>query len=382
MLVYSFYETDNRVIRYAETLAKRGDQVDVIALRKKGQPYCEVMNGVQVFRIQERVKNEKRNLDYLTRLMRFFFLSGALVTRKHLENPYDLIHVHSVPDFEVFAALVPKMFGAKIILDIHDIVPEFYASKFEEGSGSIFFKLLLLIEKLSARFSNHVIISNHLWWETLVKRSVSAEKCTVILNYPDPDIFYRREKHDNGNKTVILYPGTLNWHQGLDVAVRAFGGIRERVPSAELHIYGEGVSKEYLAGLIGELGLKDRVFLRDPLPIRDIASVMADADIGIVPKRNDSFGNEAFSTKILEFMSLGVPVVISSTRIDRRYFNDSVVRFFESGNVEDLAAALEATIKDKGYRQELAERGLDFVKQFNWKDRKEVYLDIVWSLLH
>lgn len=382
MLVYSFYETDNRVIRYAETLAKRGDQVDVIALRKKGQPYCEVTNGVRVFRIQERVKNEKRNLDYLTRLMRFFFLSGALVTRKHLENPYDLIHVHSVPDFEVFAALVPKMSGAKIILDIHDIVPEFYASKFEEGSGSIFFKLLLLIEKLSARFSNHVIISNHLWWETLVKRSVSAEKCTVILNYPDPDIFYRREKHDNGNKTVILYPGTLNWHQGLDVAVRAFGGIRERVPSAELHIYGEGVSKEYLAGLIGELGLKDRVFLRDPLPIREIASVMADADIGIVPKRNDSFGNEAFSTKILEFMSLGVPVVISSTTIDRRYFNDSVVRFFESGNVEDLAAALEATIKDKGYRQELAERGLDFVKQFNWKDRKEVYLDIVWSLLH
>lgn len=381
MLVYSFYETDNRVIRYAETLAKRGDQVDVIALRKKGQPYTEVLNGVRVFRVQEREKNEKKSLDYLARLSRFFFRSGVLVTKKHLQAPYDLIHVHSVPDFEVFAALVPKLLGAKIILDIHDIVPEFYASKFKRSSSSIFFKPLVLIEKLSIRFSDHVIISNHLWWETLVKRSVSPEKCTAILNYPDPDIFYRRKKKSKGNKTVILYPGTLNWHQGLDVAVRAFGKIKERVPSAEFHIYGEGPSKEYLAGLIDELGLKDRVFLRDPLPIRDIASVMANADIGIVPKRNDSFGNEAFSTKILEFMSLGIPVVISSTRIDRHYFNDTVVRFFESGNVEDLAAALETTIEDKNYRQELAKRGLDFAKQFNWKSRKEVYLDIVRSLL-
>ena len=139
MLVYSFYETDNRVIRYAETLAKRGDQVDVIALRKKGQPYTEVLNGVRVFRVQEREKNEKKSLDYLARLSRFFFRSGVLVTKKHLQAPYDLIHVHSVPDFEVFAALVPKLLGAKIILDIHDIVPEFYASKFKRHS-SIFFK--------------------------------------------------------------------------------------------------------------------------------------------------------------------------------------------------------------------------------------------------
>jgi hypothetical protein len=153
MLVYSFYETDNRVIRYAETLAKCGDQVDVIALRKKGQPDSEVLNGVMVFRIQEREKNEKKSLDYLARLIRFFFRSAVLVTKRHLEKPYDLIHVHSVPDFEVFAALLPKMLGAKIVLDIHDIVPEFYVSKFKGSSSPFFFKLLILIEKLSARFS-------------------------------------------------------------------------------------------------------------------------------------------------------------------------------------------------------------------------------------
>ncbi len=381
MLVYSFYESDNRVIRYAETLAKRGDRVDVIALRRDGQPYTEILNGVRVFRVQSRVKNEKRAFDYLARLTRFFFRSAVVVSKLHLKNRYDLVHVHSVPDFEVFAALLPKCTGAKVILDIHDIVPEFYASKFKGGSNSALFKLLVLIEKMSIAFSDHVIISNHLWRETLVERSVSPEKCTVVLNYPDPDIFYTRRKKSHGNRTILVYPGTLNWHQGLDVAVRAFDLIKNRVPLAELHIYGEGQSREFLAGLIDELGLSGRVFLDAPLPIRDIASVMADADIGIVPKRNDGFGNEAFSTKILEFMTLGVPVVISSTRVDRYYFNDSVVRFFKSGDVEDLAATLEETIKDGNGRKELGKNALAFSRQFNWKTKKDVYLDLVRSLL-
>src|SRR5437870_12487314 len=38
MLAYSFYEGDTRILQYATALAKRGDVVDVIALRRKGQP--------------------------------------------------------------------------------------------------------------------------------------------------------------------------------------------------------------------------------------------------------------------------------------------------------------------------------------------------------
>jgi glycosyltransferase involved in cell wall biosynthesis len=259
-------------------------------------------------------------------------------------------------------------------------VPEFYVGKFGGSSSSMFFKLLVLVEKLSIWSSDHVIISNHLWHKTLVNRSVSPDKCTVILNYPDSNIFYRREKNDKGNKTVILYPGSLNWHQGLDVAVRAFGRIKERVPSAEFHIYGEGASKEYLAGLIGELELKDRVFLRDTLPIRTIASIMADADIGIVPKRSNSFGNEAFSTKVLEFMSLGVPVLASSTRIDRFYFNDDVVHFFNAQDEDDLAEKLLFLLKNESFRKTLSANALAFARDFSWDLKKKAYLGLVDSL--
>jgi len=127
-------------MRYAEALAQRGDQVDAIALRRKGDKKKEILNGVTVYRIQERELNETGKLDYLLRLLRFLFASAWLLTKNHLSKRYALIHVHSVPDFEVFSALIPKILGAKVILDVHDIVPEFFASKFSKGEKTWLFK--------------------------------------------------------------------------------------------------------------------------------------------------------------------------------------------------------------------------------------------------
>ena len=127
MLAYSFYTFDNRVRRYAETLARRGDDVEVIALRYTGRPAMEVINSVRVFQIQRREKNERRRVSYFLRIVLFFVRSMVFLTRRHLRKPYDLLHVHSIPDFLVFAAWLPKLLGAKIILDIHDLLPEYYA---------------------------------------------------------------------------------------------------------------------------------------------------------------------------------------------------------------------------------------------------------------
>ena len=302
MLSYSFYESDNRVIRYAEALAERGERVDVIALRKEGQADFEVMNGVNVYRVQERILDEKGKFSYISRLLRFLYKSSVFVSRQHLREPYELVHVHTVPDFEVFAGFLPKLSGASLILDIHDILPEFYASKFKCGPKSPIFKILTIIEKASAGFSDHIIISNHLWAEKVAVRSAKKDKCTVILNYPDLGIFYPRLKKCKDGKVIFLYPGTLNWHQGLDIAIQAFSSIKDKIPEAEFHIYGRGSETNLLQEMIVSLDLTDRVIQRPSVPISKIADVMANADIGLVPKRNDIFGAEAFSTKILEFM--------------------------------------------------------------------------------
>src|SRR5208282_729655 len=121
MITYSFYESDTRVMQYANALVKRGDTVDILSLGRPGQAKFEIINGVNVYRIQTRIVNERGRFAYLYRILRFLASSGAALTRKHLAKRYQLVHVHSVPDFLVFAAIVPRVMGTPVILDIHDV---------------------------------------------------------------------------------------------------------------------------------------------------------------------------------------------------------------------------------------------------------------------
>jgi glycosyltransferase involved in cell wall biosynthesis len=377
MPVYAFYENDNRVRRYAETLVARGDVVEIIALRRPHQSVEEVIRGVRVFRIQRRKRNERGRLSYMFRLLLFFFRSALFLSWRHLRNPYQLVHVHSIPDFEVFAALLPKMTGCKVILDIHDIVPEFYASKFEVSEHSLLFRALLVTERWAASFADHVIIANDIWRETLVSRSVPAARCTVILNWPDSTIFCRAGRVRPDSKFVMLYPGTLNRHQGIDIAIRSLALIKDVVPEVEFHIYGEGSDRDNLERLVNDLSLQGRVLLRDSVPLLEVPRLIENADLGIVPKRKDCFANEAFSTKILEFMSMGVPVIVSDTKIDKYYFDDSVVKFFRGQDERDLADRMIEMIRNSELRERQATNALKFVANKGWDVKKAEYLDLV-----
>jgi glycosyltransferase involved in cell wall biosynthesis len=360
MVTHSYFLSDARVSRYAETLAQRGDHVDVLALRRSPEvPAKATLGNIDLFRLQPRYgKTEKSRLSHLLPVVRFLVTSSFWLLREHRRRPYDLLHIHNVPDFLVFAAWYPKLTGARVILDIHDIVPEFYASKFGAHQHSAAIYLLKVIERVSARFADHVIISNHLWRDTYVSRNHLNGKCSVFINNVDSRIFCPRPRTRNDGKIIVLFPGGLQWHQGLDLAIRAFRKVRTQLPNAEFHIYGDGNMKDDLLKLAAELGLSDAVRIFKPLPVRQVAEIMANADLGVVPKRADSFGNEAYSTKIMEFMSLGIPTVVSSTKIDRFYFDDSVVRFFESGNVEALSDTMLEVIRDRQLRRRLAANGL------------------------
>jgi glycosyltransferase involved in cell wall biosynthesis len=382
MVTHSFYESDNRVTRYAEALAARGDHVDVFALRRSPEmPEQERIQGVNVFRIQDRFsKSERSRFSYLWPLLRFLKVSAARVTHSHASDRYDLLHIHNVPDFLVFAAWYPKLTGAKVILDIHDIVPEFFGSKFAIPSNGIILKLLRGMERMSAAFANHIIIANHLWLDKYAKRTRSSDRCTAFVNNVDSNVFVPESAKRSDGKLIVLFPGGLQWHQGVDIALRAFSKVRKELPNVEFHIYGDGSEKESLVALADDLKLNGSVRFFKPTSVREIAAIMAQADLGVVPKRADSFGNEAYSTKIMEFMAVGVPVVVSNTKVDRYYFDDTVVRFFESGDPEALAQKMLELLRNPVLRREMTARASEYAARNSWQRRKSDYLEIVDSI--
>jgi glycosyltransferase involved in cell wall biosynthesis len=379
-VAYTFYESDNRVRRYAEALAERGNSVEVMALRRNGESAHAVSNGVRVDRLQRRQVTEGSAATYLAKILMFFARAMAVMSARHARRPYDVVHVHNVPDFLVFAAWLPKLTGARIILDIHDILPELYGDKFHMPQDSWTFRSMRWIERKSTRFADHVIVAGDLWRDKLLQRAaLKPEQCTTLLNHPDRRLFKpmaERERRRDG-KFIVLYPGTLNHHQGVDLAVKAFALVRHRMPNAELHIYGEGPARQGIASLIEETRIQDSVKLKAPVSIEAIARVMSSADLGVIPKRAEGFGNEAFSTKSLEFMACGVPVVMARTQVDSRHFDDSVVRFFEAGVPEALADALLRDYDRPEERLARAMRASSLVAQIDWAAKLPCYLQIV-----
>lgn len=384
MVAYAFYESDTRILQYATALAQRGDSVDVIALRRdKSFPTFEVLHGVNVFRIQYRTVNEKGLFAYANRIARFFLRATWRLYRNQSHHPYDAVHVHNVPDFLVFTALSSKWKRRPVILDIHDLLPEFFASKFKIQHDSFLFKLLTFIEKCSAACATHVIIANDIWRDRLVARSSRAAKCSVVRNRPDLGIFQAESaQKKRSDKFILTYPGSLNWHQGLDIAIRAFASVANRMPDAEFHIYGEGSARPSLMELTSQLGMQDRILFHDFLSSRAIAKVMAATNLAIEPKRaNSAFSNEALSTKILEFMSLGVPVIACRTKIHAYYYDDSIIQYYDNDDEKELAEQMLRLKNDPILRARLVANAQIYVRNNTWDARKHEYLELIDSLV-
>ncbi len=381
MVAYTFYENDMRVRRYAETLSKNGFEVFVVSLRQKSQKKFEILNNVKIYRIQKRQVNERSKLQYLLRIIEFLFRSTIFITKESIKNKIDIIHVHSVPDFEVFSAIFAKLRNSIIILDIHDIVPEFYASKFKVKNSSSTIKLLKIIEYLSCCISDYVIIANDIWKNKLVKRSVQESKCTAFINYPDTRLFGERKNYSS-DKFTFLYPGTLNWHQGLDIAINAFEIAQKKFSNnVEFCIYGEGPSKEKLIESVKGKKLESKIKFYNSVSIEEIAKIMSEADVGVIPKRNDPFGGDAFSTKSLEFMAAGIPVLMSKTRIDNYYFNNKEVLFFNPEDEKDLSEKMIQIANNSQLREKLVKNGKELSRKLSWDNYQNQYLKIISNLL-
>ena len=200
------------------------------------------------------------------------------------------------------------------------------------------------------------------------------------MNLPDETIFAERDppRKQPGDRFVIVYHGTLARRLGLDVAVRAVAELRKSIPCLELRIIGAGEERQRLVELTSELRLGDVVRFSDGyVPVTQIPAMIKDADIGVIPLRISSGTDIMLPTKLLEYVSMGIPCVVPRTGTICRYFDDDMVEFFEAENVGALASAIRRLYDDPVRRESLArEATARFGRAHRWGTHKQVYLDL------
>ena len=232
MIAYSIFPYDARIRRESETLAKQGHKVSFLVLSENGRPARYKANGVNVIEIGTRKYRGKRVFSYIFSYIRFLVLAFLACTRLFLKGQVDVIHVHNMPDFLVFAAIVPRFFRKKLILDIHDSMPETYSGKFGRLSRALY-NLLCLEERFCSRFAHKVVCVNDVQREVLLKRGIPREKITVLLNVPDPMIFkfISRRGHPSDAAKLgfnLVYHGTIDRMLGIDLAIETVSRLKEK----------------------------------------------------------------------------------------------------------------------------------------------------------
>jgi glycosyltransferase involved in cell wall biosynthesis len=376
MIAYTDYRFDARVRREAEALAAHASYaVHVLARRERNQEKNRTyeLNGVTVEELPIAKYTGTSLLRFGVAYFWFFFLAFIACTSRFLKHRTDIIHVHNMPDFLVFAAVIPRLFGKKLVLDIHDTVPEHYRSKFETSTSRFVYRLLCLEERISCAFAHRLICVNHVQREVLLKRGISPQKITVLLNVPDNRIFSPQQTHTaiaDGESFRLCYHGTLASRLGIDLVLEAMARLAKDGVNVEFHMLGFG-TPDYLEGLLRlrrELGLESRVFCNfNGVAIDELPGILAGMHLGVVPMRRNTATDLALPVKMLEYISLGIPVVVPRLTAIEHYFGDGMVCYFEPDDVTSLADALLKLYRDPQRREAQALKAKSFLETYGWE---------------
>jgi glycosyltransferase involved in cell wall biosynthesis len=369
MIAYTNYLSDARPRREAETLVRRGDQVDFIALGEKDRPAIETVEGVRLFRVKQIKYRGASGASYLLSYLRFLCAVTARLAGLYRKERYDVVYVHTMPDLLVLAALIPKLFGARVVLNLHDMMPELYMSKFGISEKHPLIRFLAFQEQVSIRLADRAIAVHDPHRDVLCRRGTPKGKITVLPNVPDPRIFRKNVPAASAAGTFrIVYHGTIARRLGLDLAVSAFAKAAPSCPSARLEIFGDGDAGDELEAQIQASGVAEKIaFSRKMFRVEDISAMIQGASVGIICNRRDLATEYMLPVKLLEYVQLGIPAIAPRLMTIEYYFDGNQVEYYEAGDVDALAAAICALYADAEKRAELTRQGNEFARHFNWE---------------
>jgi glycosyltransferase involved in cell wall biosynthesis len=384
MIAYTSYPFDNRVRREAETLAAQGRYDVMLLVPKDGAvPKTYSLDGVTVKEHNMRQYQGKSKINYMLSYCLFVFLASFSFSKLFFLRKLDIIHVHNMPDFLVFAAILPRMFGTKMILDVHDSMPETYAAKFNHGSGNLLFRIMCLEEALCCRIAHRVICVNHTQRDVLVARGIDPRKIEISINVPDHNRFRAREVKTADMAAApcrMVYHGTLVKRLGVDLIIRAVARLVQKCPDLEFHLYGGGDDKEEFKKLSIELNLQKVVFFHKGVPLDELVKIIADMDIGIVGNRKNIATALMLPVKMLEYVALEIPVITPRLKAIQYYFKDDMVCFYDSEDIDSMAQAIETLYFDSEQRRAKAHQAKQFLKQYGWEIHQKDLLRLYDSL--
>jgi glycosyltransferase involved in cell wall biosynthesis len=374
MVVHKGYPLgEPRVRRQAESAARQGWSVTVLCLRDGNEPLREEVDGVQVRRVPI---GHRRDMTIVGLLREYGLFWVAVLAFCCTCVRYDSVVVANPPDFLVFATLPLRFRGARILLDVHDLMTDLFESRMGTSTNTWRSRLLSLLERLSMRTSDLVLTVHEPYAEEIRVRTRNTVDVRIVMNSAD-ERFFKPRSSDAVEPPVIAYHGSVLERYGVVDLLNAFSIVHGRIPEATLAVLGDGDALDQVRAEVRRLNLQDSVVLPGKmLPVEAIVEFLQTAHLGVIPNRPDDAMNRfALSTKLFEYVATGVPVVAAKLPTIAAHFSEEELAFFAPGQVSEMAERIAETLKNPAMADERARRALArYEAQYSWQRQRAVFL--------
>jgi glycosyltransferase involved in cell wall biosynthesis len=382
VVVHASVPGDPRIRRQADALVAAGYEVDVFALRDPGQPAEESGDGLRVLRLPVRRRFESF-AGHLVEYLAFTGAVGLRLTREHRRRRYAVVQVATLPDFLAFAASALKLTGVPLLLDLHEDMPAFFDDRFRSPALRPLRPLIGGVSRASAAMADAIITVHEPLRQLSLARGIPPGKVTVVMNSADDGVFdpsrHPRRPFMEDGELRMIHHSSLQRIYGLPVAVEALARLAGEV-EARLEVYGDGPYRSAVDAEIGRLGLAERVTLHGRVPIDELPGLLAGSDLALVPSLPEPYMHYSLSTKLLEAVAMGVPVIASDLATFRSHFSESAIRYVPGGDPDALALAIRGFAADPDWAARQAAEARRQAEPYSWLIQAGRYLEVVGRL--
>jgi glycosyltransferase involved in cell wall biosynthesis len=360
---------DRRVWQECQALRDAGYTVVVVSPKMKSfvKPY-EVIDGIHIYR--HKIVEAKGILGFFAEYITALWGETILAWKAFFRHRFRLIHMCNPPDIIFGVAWPFKLFGVRVIFDVHDLWPEMFEAKFRKRN--LFYWGVRLAQRLNYACADVVIATNETnRHAALTNGRKDSSKVYVVRTapkIPEKDL-PANPALKKGRNYLVGYVGVMGSADGVDLLLETISIIVHDLGRKDIQfiVLGDGPEFADLLALRDRLKIIDYVDMPGWATNETLVPVLKTIDLGVTCDVPNAYNHSCTMNKVLEYMAFAKPQVSFDLVETRASALDAGI-YVSEVSARKLAEAIVSTLDNPELREKMGLRGYERLHhELNWE---------------
>jgi glycosyltransferase involved in cell wall biosynthesis len=292
------------------------------------------------------------------------------------ETGVGIVHLRSTFLIALPALIAARQLGLKVVYEVSGLWELVYRDREKQSHLLKRSPFAEFAETLTMTHVDEIVVMNEAVRQIIVDRGVSPARVHVAPNAVDVENFTPLSPPRNETFTVG-YLGSFQDYEGLDDLVEAVRLLQEEGTPLRVLMVGDGFRFNPLRSKIAQEGLEDIFTLTGRVPHTQVLEYYQQMDVLVYPRWSTGATESITPLKPFEALALEKPVIVSDVAPLQEIVGDNERGLvFKSGNIEDLAHAIQRLSHDPELRMALGQAGRSWVVEHrNWDNVVATFIE-------